>query len=205
LTLKYSSACCRGGFSEARCRQDCAYSLGAGGLEAGGGLEGVVDEPLETSESTDHEDPDTKTLPEAIEADIVVDGSGGTTILVHDGDHGVSGVGDNSAEDTSEVTRHEGNRELGSLGVRVLGGGEDVSVESLDGVLEATELDHGVGDLTHPQRLDALVETSPALAVHDLGPALTSGLGEGTRVRSLHADLQLLAGRKTRRLDRNQS
>lgn len=80
---------------------------------------------------------------------------------------------------------------MGALAVRGLGSREDVGVEGLDGVLEGTELDHGVGDLTHPQRLDALVETSPALAVHDLGPALTSGLGEGTLVRGLHADLQL--------------
>ena len=110
LTLKYSSACCSvvglegRGCSRFRCRQVFACSLGASGLEADSHLEGVVDPPLETRERANHEDSSAETLPEALEADVGIDLSGGATLLVHDGDHRVSGMGDDSAEDTSEVT-----------------------------------------------------------------------------------------------------
>ena len=198
MTLKYSSACCRVGPSakpSALVRSvptSCfGCSLATSSCEADGHLEGIVDPPLETSEGTDHEDSGAKTLPETVEADIGIDLSNGATLLVHDGDHGIGGMRDNSAEDTSPVTGKEGDHELSGLGVRALGGGEDVLVEGLDGVLESTELHHGVGNLTEPQRLDALVEAVPALSVHDLRPALASSSRESASVAGLHAHLQL--------------
>ena len=110
MTLKYSSACCSVGPSERYSVSlgadnscfDC--SLSTGGLESDGYLEGVVDPPLETSEGTDHEDSGAEALPETVEADAGVDLASGATTLVHDGDHGVSRVRHDSAEDTSEVT-----------------------------------------------------------------------------------------------------
>ena len=166
-------------------------SLATSGCEADSHLEGVVDPPLETSERTDHEDSGTETLPETLEADIGVDLASSATLLVHDGDHRVSGVRDDGAEDTSKVTGHEGDHELCRLGVGALGGGEDVLVECLHSVLEGAELDHGVGDLAGPERLETSVEAIPALSVHDPWPSLAGGLGESALVGSLHADLQL--------------
>jgi len=103
-------------------------------------------------------------------------------------------VGDESAEDTSPVTGQESDHELGLLGVGVLGGSEDVRVESLDGVLEGGELDHGVRNLSHPKRRETLVEAVPALSVHDLGPSFTGSLGEGTGLGGLHTDLKSFPG-----------
>ena len=97
----------------------------------------------------------------------------------------------NSAENTSPVTSHEGNHKLEVLGVRITGGGENVSVEVTDGLLESNELNDGVWDLSAPKGLDTLVHTSPSLVVHNLGPCLTEGLGESTSIRSLHSNLGL--------------
>lgn len=170
------------------------FSLSAGGLEADGNLEGVVDVPLETGEGADHDDSGANTVPESLEADVGVDGldllshGGVGGLLVEDGDHGVSGVRDDGAEDTSEVAGHEHDRQLSSLGVGVLGGGEDVVVEGADDVLEGTELDHGVGDLSHPQRADTLVETVPALVGLDGVETLNEA---GSEVRGLHSNFKL--------------
>ena len=88
----------------------CSYSLATGGLEADCYLEGVVDPPLETSEGTNHDNSCADTVPEALETDVLVDlgdllaDRSARGLLVQDGNHSVSGVGHNSAEDTSKVT-----------------------------------------------------------------------------------------------------
>jgi hypothetical protein len=169
-------------------------SLATGGLEADGYLEGVVDPPLETSEGADHDNTGTDTVPETLESDLGVDlgdllADGGVRgFLVEDGNHGVSGVRDDGAEDTSQVARHEHNGELGALGVSILALGEDVVVEGADNVLEGTELHHGVGDLSHPQGAETLVETVPALVGLDGVEALKEARGE---VRGLHSNFNL--------------
>ena len=72
-------------------------------------LERVIDPPLKTSESSNHEDSCSKTLPESVETDFTVDLSGldrggfRAFTLVDDGDHSVSGVGHNGTEDSSPV------------------------------------------------------------------------------------------------------
>jgi hypothetical protein len=77
---------------------------------AGLTLEGVVDEPLESGEGTDHEDTGTETSPETGESDFRVDGSDrglGLSRLqgsVEFTDHSICGVGNDSAEDTGNVT-----------------------------------------------------------------------------------------------------
>jgi hypothetical protein len=99
------------------------FSLSTGGGESASNLEGIVDDPLEASKGTNHEDSGTETLPESVESNLSVDlldlGHSGTTSgsLVEDGDHGVSWMGNNGAENTGNVTRHESNHELGTLGV----------------------------------------------------------------------------------------
>jgi len=160
----------------------------AGGLETACNLEGIVDPPLETGEGTNHDDTGNETLPQAGEADSGVDLAGSATLLVHDGDHGVSWVRHNSAEDTSPVTGHEGDHKLEVLGVGLTWGGEDVGVQEADGSLESDELHNGVWDLSAPQWHNTLVETVPALGLHDLWPALTEGSWEGALVRGLDSN-----------------
>lgn len=79
-------------------------------------LEGVVDEPLEGGEGTDHNNTGSKSSPESSESNLAVDGAdsglglAGLEGSVELGNHGVGGVGDNGAEDTSNVTREDGWR-----------------------------------------------------------------------------------------------
>jgi hypothetical protein len=131
------------------------------GLETNGGLEAVVDPPLETGECAYHDDTHAETLPEAHEADLLDDSAdaslGGLVELGHEG---VCGVRDDGAENTGDVTGGEGDSELSGLAVGVLGVGEHVGVEGLDGALEGGELHHGVGNLTTPERTDTLVEAA---------------------------------------------
>jgi hypothetical protein len=60
--------------------------------------------------------------------------------LAHKRDEGVSGVRNDGANDTSQVTRGEGNSELSVLGVSALGLSENVGVEQLHNLLEEVEL-----------------------------------------------------------------
>lgn len=151
---------------------DCSL---ARGLEAASHLESIVDVPLETGEGADHENTGAEAIPEAVEADAGVDLTNGLASLVHDADHGVGGVGHDSAEDTSPVTSQEGDKQLSALRVGVAGSGEDVSVEGADGLLKSDELHDSVGDLTAPEGHDALVEGIPALSLHHLGPGGAEG------------------------------
>lgn len=142
-------------------------------------LDGVVDEPLGSGESTNHDNPRCQSLPDSHEAEFLQGLAGGRPLgSVHLGDDSVGRMGDNSAEDTSDVTSSESDDELFTLGALVTGLGNDVPissvahyrdvnreiikcilVEKLDGLFEASELHHGVRDLTHPQRNQALVES----------------------------------------------
>lgn len=166
-------------------------------METAGHLEGVVDPPLETGEGTNHNDSCSETVPETLETDFAVDFFDLLTSwcvgfsLVEDGDHGVGGVRNDSAEDTSPVTRQESDHELGILGVGVLGSGEDILVEGLDSVFEGGELNHGVWDLSHPQRSDTLVETIDTFVGLDLSETLEEVSCEGSVVSSLHSDFNL--------------
>lgn len=152
---------------------------------------------MEASKGTNHEDSGTETLPESTESNLAIDlldlGDGGTTSssLVEDGDHGVSWMGDDGAENTGNVTRHEGDHELGALGVGALWLGEYLLVEGGDNLLESDELDNGVWNLSSPEWLKTLVESRGTLSGLDL---LVSGKSRGwefTLGRCLHLNLQL--------------
>lgn len=115
--------------------------LATGGAHAHGALEGVVDPPLEASECTcwlhrsehafaemagmklrtNHEDTSTETLGREGHNTSLRGDLANTLALVlslaEEGDERISGVGDNGADDTSEVTGSEGDTELGTLGV----------------------------------------------------------------------------------------
>ena len=79
-------------------------SLATSGLETASNLKGIVDPPLETSEGTNHNNTSTKTIPETSKTNLFVNFTSRATSLVHNGDHSISGVRYNSAEDTSPVT-----------------------------------------------------------------------------------------------------
>lgn len=130
------------------------------GLETDGSLEGIVDPPLETSKGTDHKNSGKETSPETRETDLRVDVTNTLTLVfrsIHLGDHGISRVRDESAEDTSQVTRHESNRQLLSLGVFTSGSGEELSVEKFNDLFEGDELNNGIGDLSSPKRRQDIV------------------------------------------------
>ena len=55
---------------------------------------------------------------------------------------------DDGTNNTSEITGGEGHTELGSLGISVLGLGENVSVEELHNLFKEEEFGHSVGDLS---------------------------------------------------------
>lgn len=131
-----------------------------GSLETDGSLEGIVDPPLETGEGTNHKNSGKETSPETRETNLGVDVTNTLTLVfrsVHLGDHSISGVRDDGAEDTSQVTGHESNGQLLGLGVLVLGLSEDVSVEEFDDLFEGDELNDGVGDLSGPKRRQDVV------------------------------------------------
>jgi hypothetical protein len=169
---------------------DASCSL-AGGLETAGNLEGVVDPPLETGQGTNHEDTGAEASPEAVETDSAVDFADGAALLVHDGDHGVSGVRNDSAENTSPVAGHESDHKLEVLRVSVTRSSEHVAVQETDSSLEGDELHDGVGDLSAPERHDTLVEERPAALIHHLGETFAESLGESALVSSLDSDFDL--------------
>jgi len=92
-----------------------------------------------------------------------------------------------SAEDTSPVARKEGDEQLSGLGIAVFGVCEHVFIEPLDGVLESSELHHGVGDLSHPEGAQTLVESSVTFSRLDLVDAFPELEGELSSLGGLHA------------------
>ena len=172
-------------------------SLSTDGSESASNLEGILDDPLEASKGTNHEDSGTETLPESTESDLFKDlldlGHSGTTSssLVEDGDHGVSWMGNNGAENTGNVTRHESDHQLGALGVGALWLGEYFFVEFSDNLLESDELHNGVWNLSSPKWLKTLVESRGTLGGLNLLVTGKGGSWELTLVGSLHLNLQL--------------
>jgi len=160
-------------------------------LETASNLEGIVDPPLETRKRTNHEDTSTEAIPETLEADLSINGANCATSLVHDGDHSVSGVRHDSAEDTSPVTSQEGNCKLLVLAVSFTRFGEDICVECSHCLFEDNELNDSVWDLSCPKWVDTLVETVPSFGLHDLGPSFSGSLREGSSIGSLHSDFEL--------------
>ena len=65
----------------------------------------IIDEPLQCSESTDHNDSRSQTLPQSLHAEISRSADGrATDVVVQFGDYGVGGMRDDGTEDTSNVT-----------------------------------------------------------------------------------------------------
>lgn len=69
-------------------------------------------------------------------------------------------MGDDGAEDTSEVSGGEGDSELGSFGVFGFGFGvENSDVHLFDNGFEGDEFDDGIGDLSSPEGGEGLVHS----------------------------------------------
>lgn len=144
-------------------------SLSSSGLQSDGRLEGVVNPPLESGQSTDHDDSCAQTSPKSLETNVsinLLNGISDSTIsldIVQLRNNGICRVGDNGAEDSCQITRGEGNRELSSSGVLVLGLlVKDSLVDLFHNLFEGHELHNCVGHLTAPKRDNTLVETKEA-------------------------------------------
>ena len=152
---------------------------------------------MQAGEGTNHENSGSETLPETWESDLRVDlfdllSSASVRLsLVQNGDHGVSWVRNNGAENTSNVTRHEGDHKLGGLAVLTLWLGEDLGVEGLDDLLESNELHNGVWDLSAPEWGKTLEETVSSLSGLNLSETLDGAGWEGSLSGCLHFNLQL--------------
>jgi hypothetical protein len=167
------------------------------GSHSASSLEGIVDPPLKSGQGSDHENTDSESSSgESLESNLVVDGSNGLTLVLglsELGNHRIGWVRDDGTDNSGQVSRGEGDRELSSLSVGVLWLGEDVLVEELDGLLEEVELGHGVWDLTRPQWDDRSEWESGvnAVGVH-LGEGLSEVGWEGSSLGSLDLDLNHL-------------
>jgi hypothetical protein len=69
----------------------------------------------------------------------------------------------------------------------------ELLVDLADRALESRELDHGVGDLARPQRVQAFVQPTESFLRDNFAPALTEVVGVG-RQGGLHADLDGFEG-----------
>ena len=166
-------------------------SLSTGGGESAPNLEGIVDNPLHASKGTNHENSGSETLPESVETNILVDLTSTLSGLVHDRDHGVSWMRDDGAENTGNITRHEGDHKLGSLAVFALWLGEDVGIEFSDDLLESDELDDGIWNLSHPKWLDTLVETGGSFCRFNLVESGNTVSWESSLSGGLHSNFGL--------------
>lgn len=173
----------------------CSFS--SSGLKTAGYLEWIINPPLETGEGTDHDNSCSKSIPETSETDFTVDILNLLTywgiwwFFVKDWDHNISGVWDDSAEDTSPVTWEESDHKLEVLWVGVLGVCENVFVESFNGIFKGSELNHSVWDLSHPEGWKTLVESVPSFVGLDGAETSGQASGEGAWVGSLHSDFKL--------------
>ena len=155
-------------------------------------LEWIVDDPLHASEGTNHEDSCSETLPETIETNILVDFSSTLSCLVHDWDHCVCGMGNDSTEDTSQVTRGKSNSKLCSLSIWGFFFCKNTSVELLHNFFECDELDNCVRNLSHPKRFDTSVEAIETFSGIYLSESLDCTSWERSNwVASLHSNFEL--------------
>ena len=158
-------------------------------------LHTIIDEPLKSSQGSDHNNPGSESLPEAAKAKGFNCGTNaGARSLVQVRDKGVGGVGDDGAEDAGNVASCEGHNQLLTLGTLSPWLGNDMFIESHHSLLKASKLHHGVGDLPAPQGHQGLVEAVDALSSHDLGERSPQGGWEGAHRRGLDPHLTGLHG-----------
>lgn len=158
--------------------------LRTSGRKSDVGLERVIEEPLETSESTNHNNTDRETIPETTETNLAVDTANSSTdrltrllLSVNLRNHNISGVRNNSAENTSNVTTKEGNTSLSKKRVLLLGERKGL-VDLFNSLFESSKLNHGVRNLTSPERRKTLVKTTETFSSSQLLVTIENGGGE---------------------------
>jgi len=130
-------------------------------------LYAIVDEPLESRERTNHDDTWAQTGPAALPSQILENLTGADAWrLVQYGHNAIGRVRDDGTEDTGDVTGGERDHELLALVALLSWLWYDVLVESFDSLLKATELHHGIWDLTEPEWLETLEEWIAAFLGH---------------------------------------
>merc|ERR1711918_208341 len=100
--------------------------------------------------------------------------------LIEDGYHGISWMRDDSAEYTSNITRHESDHELLALAVFRFWLGEDFTIEHRHDFLEGDELDNGVWNLSAPEWGNTFVESIESFSRVDNVKSFDSRLWEGS-------------------------
>lgn len=163
-------------------------------MKSNSGLEGIIDPPLQTSKSTNHNNSSSKSSPQSREPDIPIDGlntihstSSGFNIIQF-GNHSVRRMRHNRAEDTSQVTRRESNRKLGRLAVLMfLLTVENVSVEHLNNLLEEYEFHNSVRDLSRPERSESFVEPLGSFGFQNFIESWDESGREGSFLSGLHS------------------
>jgi len=171
-------------------------SLTTGGGKTAGNLEGIVNHPLEAGKGTDHENSCTKTLPETWEANVGIYFFDLLTSwlvrdsLIQNGDHCVSWMGDNSTENTSNISRHESDHKLLHPTVLGLGLSEDLAIEHLHDPFECNKLDDCVWNLPAPKRSKAFVEAIHAFGRLDHAEAFDGIVSECAWFGCLHSYFQ---------------
>lgn len=147
-------------------------------------LEAVIDQPLERGQGSNHADPDRQTVPETFESDVAVDSRHGFScalasydftsarasvsgpqigwetrtlpVSVQLADHHVRWVTDDRTSDTGNVSAQETHPGLLQRVVALLWLAQR-RVDVIDRRLKGRELDHRVGDLPAPERVETLV------------------------------------------------
>ena len=152
-------------------------------------LETVIDPPLQSSQSTNHQNSCSKTCPQSLESNLLIDPAhflsnwtSFSTLAVQLGDHGVSWMWDYCAEDTSEVAWGEGHRQLGGFVVVLFSLCEDVVIKELDKPFESYKFDDGVRHLSCPKRSQSLIESTDAYIVYQVPSWALAWLRAATRV-----------------------
>jgi hypothetical protein len=171
-------------------------------------LEGVVDEPLESSQSTNHENTDWQSVPQTAETDLAVDSANGLAsalaglaVAVEFRDHYIY---EQSAiafqfrlcaiekvayctEDTRNITTQERNTRLLQAIIALFRLTQE-AVNPRNSLFKCRKLDHCIRDLPCPQRVQSLVQSTHTLFPYNLGPSLPQIMCK-RRKRSLHANL----------------
>lgn len=164
-----------------------------------GQAETYINHPLQTGQCTNHHDTHGETVPKSTKPNFLVDAAhdsskcfAGLSIGIELADHDIGGVGDNGAENTSEITTCEGNTGLGSLAVVALLSRKAV-VNLFDDGLKGRKLHHCIWNLTSPQRIQSLVKATPTLFAGNGADAV-----ERARIRignrALHSHLDCFKG-----------
>jgi len=133
------------------------------------GFKWIVNPPLETSQSSNHNDSCHKSSPEPFEADLwinstylLTDWSLFAALTIKFRDHGICGMWDNRTENTSQISWSKSDAKLSAFTVVFFSLSKNIIIEILDEPFESDEFDDGIGNLTAPERTNTLVQSSSA-------------------------------------------